>query len=400
MSQVENYKTILEEIFGQEINFSKSTATNNCMGALMNREMPSVFKTNFIERLVRLRDYFSASEKPTKEIIDTAKQIALGNGYKWAGPYSELVALDYWIQFDDLENITFPDRGDTASFADSIAKKAGHQEIDIDISLDLATKKIYTDVKCLIPTHIELTDQILNILKRKIKRKDFLIGIDNLYNVDYLRTKSDLIYEIQSGTLIAELENCINQESRHYTHTLISGEKASFRISYPTPGKNNVLMTMREMNPYMLANDYKYKILDYYNKFLITEPSLITFVLNPWFNSEMMLSDDMFLDVTLRSLSRRIFIELTRDHTDLSVLFPHLSGKGITISDVACKVSGIIFIKDNSIKKTGREMNDVHIYLNPNATNRIMSSRDFDILNWSPAKNRPPFIDDFADDNY
>lgn len=223
--------------------------------------------------------------------------------------------------------------------------------------------------------------KILNLLKRKIKRTDFLIEIDNLYNVNYLRTKSDLICEIQSGTLIKKLENCITQESRHYTHTLISGEKASFSISYPKQGKNNVLMTMREMNPYMLANDYKYKILDYYNKFLIKEPSLITFVLNPWFNSEMMLSDDKFLDVTLRSLSRRIFIELTKDGTDLSILFPHLSGKGITVSDVACKVSGIIFIKNHSIKKTVSEMNDVHIYLNPNATNKVLSSRDFDILN-------------------
>ena len=41
------------------------------------------------------------------------------------------------------------------------------------------------------------------------------------------------------------------------------------------------------MEPYKLAIDYKYKILDYYNKLLISEPSLITFVINPWFNQEL-----------------------------------------------------------------------------------------------------------------
>lgn len=400
MSDIENYKKILEEIFGQKITLPKKARTNNCIGALNSADNFAVFKTNFIERLKRLQHYFSGSEKHIREIIDTARQIAGDSGYKWAGAYSELAALDYWIQFDDLSDIKFPDRGPVEHYADSIAKKTGRKEIDIDISLKLSSTKIYTDVKSFIPTHLELTDQIVNILKKNTKRNDLLIGIDNLYNVDYLRTKSDLTYEIHSGTLIGELEKCISEEKNHYTHTLKSGEKASFRISYPRPGKrNNVLMTMREMNPYMLADDYKYKILDYYNKLLISEPSLITFVMNPWFNPEMMLSGDLFLDAILRSLSRRVFMELTKDDRDLSVLFPELEGKGIKISDIASKITGIIFIKDHSVLKTGTEMNDVHIYLNPNATNTVLTSHDFSVLTWRAGKSKP-FIDDFTYDNY
>jgi len=55
--------------------------------------------------------------------------------------------------------------------------------------LDLSTKKIYTDVKSLIPTHTELTDQILNRVKSQTQNQNYLIGIDNLSDVDYLRTK-------------------------------------------------------------------------------------------------------------------------------------------------------------------------------------------------------------------
>jgi hypothetical protein len=160
-----------------------------------------------------------------------------------------------------------------------------------------------------------------------------------------------------------------------------------------------VLMTIKEINPYKLADNYKYKILDYYNKFLITEPSLITFVINPWFNEEIMLPDPKFTDAFLRSFSRRIFMELIRDESDLSVLHPALNGKGIKISDIAHKVTGIIFIMDRSVLKTGSDINDVHIYLNPNATNTVLRDNDFGILSWSAGKSQP-FIDDFADDNY
>ncbi len=68
----------------------------------------------------------------------------------------------------------------------SIAKQIGQKEIDLDISLDLSTKKIYTDVKCLIPTHTELTDQILNRLKNKNPQiAGFFIGMWSVFFLFY-----------------------------------------------------------------------------------------------------------------------------------------------------------------------------------------------------------------------
>lgn len=397
MTQVENYKYILEKIFNESIKFSNNQITNNCIGAIQDQKNFEIFSNNFIARLHRINSYFSNSPDHIKEVINTAKQIGQTKGYKWAGAYSELVALDYWIQFENITNIKFPDRGRVESFPDSIAKKIDQQEIDIDISLDLNTKKIFSDVKSMIPTHMELTDLIVDRLKSN-NSKNYLIGIDDVYDVDYLRTKSDLINEIRKGFLLQELNECINQNKKYHRKTLRSGQNIAFRISYPKPGKNNVLTTTRVLDPYKLANDYKYKVLDYYNKLLVKEPSLLTFVINPWFNSELNM-DKQFLRVFLRSLSRRVFIELVKDETDLEKFFPELTGKKITIAEVAKKISGIIFIYDESILKEKKDINDVYIYLNPNATNRVLKERDFDILRWSPEINQP-FIDDFTNDNY
>lgn len=398
MSQVENYKNTLENIFNRTIDFSNDSIENNCIGALNRTDDYHTFRSNFIERLKRLNEYFKDSPDILNEIIVTAKQIGQKKGYKWSGAYSELVALDYWIQFKNLTSIKFPDRGSTTTFTNSIARQIGNQEIDLDISIDLTTKRIYSDVKSLIPTHTELVDQILNRLKSKVATTDFLIGIDNVYDVDYLRTKADFILELQSGNLIQKLADSINSKDTLYTHELRSGEKAHFRIAYAKEGKNTVLSTMREMEPYKLAINYKYKILDYYEKLLIDEPSLITFVANPWFNQELNPFDD-FVPVFYRSFSRRVFMQLTIDHTDMGTIYPELQGKNIKISDVAKKITGIIFINDKSVTKKDDEMYETFIFLNPNATNKKLSRRDFDILNWSPEINQP-FIDDFYYDNY
>ncbi|MCL2312476.1 MAG: hypothetical protein FWC41_08340 [Firmicutes bacterium] len=398
MTQVEKYKELIENIFEQTIDFSNVDIENNCIGALARINDFHIFRNNFIERLKRLREFFRHSEETTKELINTIKSIAQTKGYKWSGPYSELVALDYWIQFTSLRNIKYIDRGNVNDFEDSIAKKIGQQEIDLDISFDLIGTKVYSDVKSLIPTHTELVDQILKNLKSKVSKKDYLIGIDDVYEVDYLRTKEDYVYELQKGTLIAELAKCINAEKRSYKHKLKSGATASFRIAYKEDGGNTILSTMREMEPYKLAIDYKYKVLDYYNKLLLNQPSIITFVINPWFNQELNGMSE-FNRTFFRALSRRVFIELAKNDNDMSAYFPELTGKNLKISDVSSNLTGIVFIMDNSILVENDNLYDGYVALNPNAKNKCLDRRDFDVLNWTQGV-KAPFIEDFYYDNY
>lgn len=398
MNAVENYKSILESIFSVKVDFLDTNLTNNCIGALNNQNNFTTFKNNFIKLITRLNNKFCSNPVIILEIITKAKNIGQTKGYKWSGPYSELVALDYFSQNKNLMDMKFPDRGDVNKYPDSIAKDIGKSEIDLDISFKAQYTKIYMDVKSLIPTHIELIDKILNELKEKIVDKEYLIDINDLFEVDYLRTKRDYIYELKSGTLISELENCINNKINYYEHTLQSGEKAKFSISYPLKSRNLSLTTNRTFDPYKLAADYKYKILDYYEKLLKDEASLITFVKNPWFNNE--IGDfNNFDEVFYRSLSRRVFVELARDHNDMGTIYPKLIGKNIKISDVATLITGIIFINDNSILKKDSDIYDAFIYLNPNSTNKALTMHNLNILNYVSGMHSP-YIDDFTNDNY
>ena len=399
MNDVQNFKNIVENIFQEAIDIPDNDSTNNCIGALNNRENFAVFNKNFIERLKRIHTYFRGDESIIQNLRNTVRSLAFTKGYKWSGPYSELVALDFWIQYKNLMNIKFVHKGNVDDFEDSIAKKIGQREIDLDISFDMGYKKIFMDVKSLIPTHLELVDNILEILKSKTEDKDYLIGIDDLYEVDYLQTKKDYVYELRSGDLIEKLKQCIDAKETYYEHSLQSGKVAKFRIAYAKPGLNTVLSTMRTMNPYRLALDYKYKVLDYYNKLLINKPSFILFVANPWFNKE---TNDFsaFNETFYRALSRRVFFELTKKLDDMGLYYPELSGKDLKICDIASLISGIIFIDDKSILLTGEDQYKAYIYTNPNATNGYIKNYDFDILSWSPSTKQPSVIEDFMYDIY
>jgi len=386
-------------VFSLDFDLQDSPTTNNCIGALNNRANFGVFTGNFISRLQRLQEFYENDPATIANLLTTLKSIGLAKGYKWSGPYSELVALDYWTQFQNLEELKYVDRGPVATFEDSLAKQIGQKEVDLDISFHISFTKVFMDVKSLIPTHLELVDQILDALRKRTGTDDYLIAIDDLFEVDYLRTKKDYIYELRQGNLVDELKKCILARKVYYQHKLQSGTQANFRIAYAGSGTNTVLSTTRSMDPYRLASDYKYKVLDYYNKLLISKPSFITLVSNPWFNKEM--SDFAGFDDTFyRALARRAFMELTKNTEDMGAYFPELLGKGLKICDVAKLISGIIFIDDHSILETGEKQNRVYIFTNPNATNKSLGKYDFDIFRWSHFAVQPRMIEDFRNDNY
>lgn len=399
MNNVENYKKLLEDIFQKEIDLKITLFTNNCIGALANSQN-SNFRNNFSERLERLKNYYQHKPNVIDQIIVAAKNIGESQGYKWAGAYSELVALDYWTSFEDIPSVEYIVKEETATFHDSIAKKIGQQFIDLDLEIKLATKYIYTDVKSFIPIHDELTDLLINRVQPNVNVGKFLIGVDNVFDVEYLRLREDLRSEIK-GSLVSKLQETIENGKSILTHQLKSGENITFSISYPkTDSKNIVLQTIREYNPYKLANDYKYKILDYYNKLLLSKPSLITWVINPWFNRELNSGVQEFQMAFMRSLARRIFMELSNDTTMMSRYFDDFSEENdISVSEVSKLVSGIVFIFDNSVQGCIDMLYDSYIYLNPNATNQVLTDGDFGILSWGASKYSP-FIDDFQHDCY
>ena len=400
----ENYKIILSNIFNEEINLGKNPKRNNCTGALLGEHFET-FKKNFIERLQRLNNYFQKDANQINSIKKTAIDIAQDSGYFWAGPYSELIALDYWIQFKDLTDIKFINKGKSDEFEislyeDSLAKKIGKKEVDIDLSFTLHFTKVYMDIKAYKPTHYEITDRIIEIIKKTGNYSNILIGLENLNGGNFFEASKDLTNEIKSGAIITNIKSAIANKNKLYIHELSSGNKYRFRIEYPNEQGITTLITEDSIDPYYKAYNNKYKFLNYSNKLLISEPSLLVFVVNPWFNRELYEAND-FSKRYYRAVTRRVFIELSQNQTKMNELFVDIENEELKVSDVAGKITGIIFIEDKSILEIDdNKLFNAYIYLNPRATNKILKRENFEILNWTHSAIKPCVIEDFIYDNY
>jgi hypothetical protein len=399
MNPVENYKEIYKSIFNEDLKVRNHGFSNNCIGALNNSQY-SIFNKNFIERIIRLKNCYGNDKHSLNELKNTIKDIANKKSYKWSGPYSELVALDYWLRFEDILDIKYINKSSVDVFPNSMAKVIGQKVVDIDISFTLHFTKIYMDVKSFIPTHIELTDCIMKAIDTRLQVGKFLIGIENLDGGKYIENKKDFIEELKSKVLIHKLEDAIKQKAQYYQHISSSGNKYAFRIAYSKPDEPLLLITEDSFEPYRTAYNNKYKILDYYNKLLIDEPSLLIFVVNPWFNKELMSGSREMNSIFYRSFCRRVFIELIKDETPLIDIIDDEATKSFRVKDVAQKISGLIFIEDYSVTHTDNDIYKTFIYLNPNCTNKRLKRDNFDILNWSSNAITPEVIDDFEYDNY
>ncbi|GMO60189.1 MAG: hypothetical protein Ta2D_05720 [Rickettsiales bacterium] len=396
MNSIENYKNIVDGIFKKKlnVNVSKNT-TNNCIGALNSNKEFTVFTTNFKKALERIYNHYKSDAKTVEEILNTLKQLGESEGYKWAGFYSEIIALDYFIQCKIL-GIKYQNKyknGDNI-YENSLAKITGGKEVDIDLYLKTAPYSFYLDVKSLIPVHFQLIDNIIKQVKQKTTIKDAYIAVNDFGYTDYLSIQKDLEMELNNKSgLIKNLIDAVDRKESSIKYRLNSGMNIEFTIGYP-PCVN---ITERVICPYQFALNYRYRILDYYNKLLLEKPTFIVFVKHPWFNNE--IEDfDCFDEKFYRSFARRVFMELTKDDDYMSKYYEKdFKNSTLKVKDIASLISGIIFIDDKSVLKTDTEAYKTFIFLNPNAKNK--QARDF--YSMIDFINQPYYlIDNFEYDNY
>lgn len=390
MTAADNYAKVYQSVFTEILPAISSDSTNNCIGALNNSTYKD-FTDNFINRLNRLRDYFIKHALPLDELKRTARELALKKGYKWSGPYSELIALDYWSRYEEVTDLKFVVNGNVDSFHDSIAKHIGQQTVDLDLSFALPLSTIYMDVKSFIPTHLELIDKIVENVEKEIGIGKCLIGIDELDRGKYLDLRSDLQNNL--GKLAKALIEGFNSKKEFVSYTSSGNRQYQFRIAYPDKSGRTTLATINWYEPYKDAFDLSYKPLEYYNKLLITEASMICFVRNPWFDSEMNSILGNSSEIFYRALSRRVFIELTQNEATFDA--------SLTCKEISEKITGLLFIEDNSIKAVNdADLYRSYIYLNPRCTNKKLNRKHFGVLNQSAHAAAPMVVDDFQYDNY
>lgn len=362
MTDVENLEKLISDIFSVEKKIKVRTNTNKCISALNSASL-NLFALNFIRRLRRLASKYKNDERATGEIAEKIKNIGEAHSSQWAGPYSELVALDFYSQFSEFFDLSYINILPVQNHKKSIPALIGHKEtIDIDLCLHFKSYDIFTDVKSFNCIHQNILDEIFDEVEEYALvslKKSVMIGVDNLSSLDYSDVKSNMGFEKRE--IYRALAKAVSQNRRVLKYESKSGIRFTFRIQY-----TDTLTTVSEYSPFAMAEAYKFKFLDYGSKLIDSEYSVITMVKNPWFNSETVDFGD-FNNMFYRSLARRTFIELNKIGENASEHSPVYSGTSLKVSDVARNLAGIVFIDDKSgSERQARNLYSAYFYLNPN----------------------------------
>lgn len=397
MTDVENLESLIYGIFGIQKTIKNKKNTNKCISPL-NSQPLNLFAQNFIKRLKRLNKKFKNDRKTITEITEKIKNIGEAKNSGWAGPYSELVALDFYSQFSEFFKLSYINILPVSEHKTSIPAIIGHrQTIDIDLCLHFKNSPIYTDVKSFNCIHQNILDEVFERVEEYSLLslgKSVMLGADNRSSIDYSEVKTNLGFE--KSKIFKALTDAVSQNKKVLKYISSSGINFTFRIQYA-----DTITTVCEYSPFAMAEAYKYKFLDYGSKLLDNEYSVITIVKNPWFNSETVDFGD-FNNMFYRSLARRTFIELNRINTMAGEHSSIYNSTELTVKQVASNLAGIIFIDDNSASESLEKLlYNAYFYLNPNYKNKIpLTIRDMEKYFRNRRELQIQDFDDFKWDNY
>ena len=397
MTDIENIEAIIQRVFGLRKVIKNKGNTNDCISPL-NHKPHNLFARNFYDRLRRLAENFGEDSAAINDIAERVKNIGEARNSAWAGPYSELVALDFYSQFSEFFNLSYINILPIKNHSASIPALNGQKEvIDIDLCLHLRHDKVFSDVKSFNCIHQNILDEVIEVVEEyslATLGKSVMIGVDNLSSIDYTEVKSHLGYE--KRRIYYALTNAISENRRLVRYESKNGIVFTFRIEY-----SDTISTVKEYSPFAMAEAYKYKFLDYGSKLVDNEYSVITMVRNPWFNEETVDFGD-FNNIFYRSLARRTFIELARIKDDAARYSQGYTNKKIRVCDVSKNLAGIVFIDDESPKESDEaKLYSAYFYLNPNYANKKpLTIRKLEKYFRTERESQIKDFDDFRWDNY
>ncbi len=397
MTDVENIQLLIKRIFGVNKDIKNKLNTNKCISPLNHRPY-NLFARNFVARLKRLNLQFKDDKRTINEIADKVKNIGEAHNSQWAGPYSELVALDFYNQFREFFKQTYINILPVKEHPSSIPALNGQKEqLDIDLCLHLRNFDIFTDVKSFNCVHQNILDEVFEAVEEFAMlslKKSVMIGVDNLSSIDYSDVKLHLGHEKKKIYRLLAL--AVNDDKRLVEYESHDGIKFTFRIEY-----SDMISTVKEYSPFAMAEAYKYKFLDYGSKLIGDEYSVITMVRNPWFNQETVDFGD-FNNMFYRSLARRTFVELNRIEESASKFSRSYGNDEIKVCHIARNLAGIIFIDDNSsFTRKQPQLYNAYFYLNPNyKPDNPLTIRNLEKFFRNNLECQIKDFDDFKWDNY
>jgi len=396
LTDVENIQRLIKSIFGVEKKIRSGSHSNKCISPL-NKKPYNLFARNFVDRLRRLQKKYAGDESAVNDITERVKNIAEARNSQWAGPYSELVALDFYSQFSEFFDVSYINVLPSSQHKNSIPAINGQETIDIDLCLHLKSGDIYTDVKSFNCVHQNILDEVFEAVEEYAMlslKKSVMIGVDNLSSIDYSEVKINLGSEKKK--IYRELVKAVTEDRRVVAYENNNGIHFTIRIEY-----SDMISTVKEYSPFAMAEAYKYKFLDYGSKLLDDEYSVITMVRNNWFNEETVDFGD-FNNYFYRALARRTFVELKNIDESARLHSRGYDSDSIKVSDISRNLAGIIFIDDFSHEtRRAEKLYNAYFYLNPNYINKTplsirMLEKNF--RNYLECQIKD--FDDFKWDNY
>lgn len=379
MTDLENYKIILEKYFGAGVStFDPTKATTNNVIAALNRTDFAPFRSAFFQRLKRLANRYPNQDANKRHLLETLN--LLGGDRNWEGAYAEIVAFDFlnadqdWLSNPINLSKTVPATETLASGLEMNNANLDGFYDDFDICFDV---KVFADK----------SREILENMIGKVKKKH---GISATIKPEYPLDMDYNVFREKWTALFSELENKINATSQNKFIKSDVIPELSYRIQWGA----GVLMTFSSYNPYIHAEEHHKLLFAHIKKFSRIMPGLIVFVIFPWF-SEKFAGGLMPPEILYRAFSRRFFCQYAKDATPASAFVKDFTSQE-SVSQVTEMLSGVLFLQDDSIESSVAENQNVkgYAYLNPNAKRKVGHAFRHYLSSLKFA------VDDFEHDNY
>ena len=330
-----------------------------------------IFREQSLRKIERLYSKYKNNDKEINYAIELIKGLFSKN---WTGSYSELCAYDLInLCFENPCNIQLTNKEKIKTLAKFYKNRKGTTTVDGYIS-DILT---FFEVKSLSNNTLEQ----INKLKNEIYQET---SGNFRFSVEYPDDEDISDY----GSLKREILYAYKDRIKFFSSS--TNPKFNIRLYY----NEKIIIDMHAIETSFTKAE-RLEMLPLNKAYQFVDGHFIKIFVCHSLNLNNSLIDDYTF---FRSLSRRVFCKLTKDNT--SILNCSLS-----VSDVAKKLSGLMFIIDLSATKIEKSVNNpkqlynVYLFANPNADfgHDFIGFRNFyQVLNGVNKR----CADDFQYDNY
>ncbi len=376
------YQQLVDEVFGKGKITIKEVKDTNVIGTLKYIDDFQEFKANFKERLKRLKTKYENS-KDYNKLLEQVKQVSDPNN--WEGAYAELVAYDVMYNEDICSDLKLDVTLDASmSYAGDMGGKATNEDVYIP------DYNLYFDVKCFADTTGNFLKELINEAISKT------VPNSNCHIIpEYPLDDAETPYQDNRRQLLKELCDYLHKNKSNTQGKTFFQSNVIKSLSYRVLWGSGINSGLGEYNPYVHAEKTRHIMIKrYMKKFMKNEKFMIVLVNFPWYNNRIS-SFDNCDEIYYRALARRTFCGYKFSTEKVSEIRPDYTGSD-SLHKISTHLSGIIIIDDHSIES---DTYSCHIYLNPNAVNKITGNNLY-LESIIRCADKHSLIDDFTGDNY